>query len=185
MTEIPKYEPTVEYSPGDPWTIVRFMLMQHKRVLVPLMSDYHFFFSESLMGYLLVQGEPKKLKQYLLDFCIPATVIFDTFTMKPVIIPDVKAQRYKVAVDDPYNDIKILSHSLEYYAGNRNRLVCVCGPLIGLTGYVVRFHRSRRFVFSLEGNITCSSSNIKQSAFMTLAEYTALPPSQKNPAIDL
>lgn len=185
MTEIPKYEPTVEYRPGEPWTIVRFMLMQHKRVLVPIMADYHFFFSESLMGYLLVQCEPKQLKRYLLDFFIPAVVIFDTFTMKPVIIPDSKAQRYKQIAEDPYGDIKILSHPLEYYAGNRERLVCVCGPLIGLTGYVVRFHRSRRFVFSLEGNITCSSSNIKQSAFMTLAEYTVLPPLQKNPAIDL
>ena len=174
-----KYEPVIPPKDGDPWTILRFRLSQHKRVLPAITSDYHFYFSPNLLGYAFVQANPKELAEYLLKYYIPAVCIFNTLTLEHVLLSDSQTLLYKRVIDDPISSFTIVPHPLEFYAQNREKLVCVHGPLKGLTGYVVRIRRDRKFIFRLDNNFTFSASNIQQSSFLTLAEYSQLPQDQQ------
>jgi len=174
-----KYDPIKPHIDGNPWTILRFRLSQHKRVLPAITPDFHFFFSPNLIGYAFVQTDPKTLTEYLLQYYIPAVCIYNTLTQEHVVISDSRALMYQRIIDDPLSHFTIVPHPLEYYAQNREKLVCVHGPLRGMAGYVVRIRRDRKFIFRLDNNFTFSASNIQQSSFLTLTEYNHLPQSQK------
>lgn len=174
-----QYDPMISHVPGAMWTILRFNLIQHKRVIPQLLDTYHFYFNESLIGYTFVQTEPLGLMGYLRDNCIPAVVIYDSLTGEPAVLPDSRILLQKRIIDDPSTGFSVMPHSLDFYAHGHDRLICVSGPLAGYVGYIVRTHRDRKFVFAVGHGITFGVSVIMQSKFLTVKEYDRLPEQEK------
>ena len=155
------------------------MLSQHKRVLIPVSYEYHFFFSQALIGYLFVQAEPNELKQYLIDNSIPAALVYDPLTKEAACMADSDLLWFKNVLIDPSSRFSILPNPLEYYAAGNEELICVSGPMKGYTGFVIRTHRDRKFVFAIGNRLTFAASLIKDSKFLSLSEYNNLPDSHK------
>lgn len=174
-----QYNPTISHVPGAMWTIMRFNLMQHKRVIPQLLDTYHFYFNESLIGYTFVQTEPLGLMCYIRDNCIPAVVIFDSLTGEPAVLSDSRILLHKRIIDDPSTGFSVMPHPLDFYAQGHEKLICVSGPLSGYVGYIVRVHRDRKFVFAIGRGITFGVSAILQSKFLTMKEYDRLPEHEK------
>lgn len=155
------------------------MLSQHKRVLMPVSYEYHFFFSQTLLGYLFVQAEPDNLKQYLIDNSIPASLVYDPLTKEAARMEDSDLLWFKNVLIDPSSRFSILPNPLEYYASGNEELICVSGPMTGYTGFVIRTHRDRKFVFAIGNRLTFAASLVRDSKFLSLSDYNNLPDSQK------
>lgn len=174
-----QYDPIVSHVPDAKWSIIRFKLAQHKRVIPQILDTYHFYFNECLIGYTFVQTEPIGLRQYLQDNCVPAAVIFDCIADKPAVLADSAVLFHKRMIEDPSTGFSVMPHPLNYYAQGHEKLICVNGPMAGYVGYIVRAHRDRKFVFAVGRGITFGISAILQSKFLTMKEYDKLPENEK------
>lgn len=177
--ETPKYDPLIAHTPGNPWSILRFMLPQKKRVLTPLVPSFHFYFDERLLGYIFVQAEPKVIRQFLEENFVPCICIYDTVTEDFATMTDAKVVRLRMAMDDPSSVLSIMPHPIEYYAVGHDELICVNGPFPGSHGYVVRINRDRKFIFKIDNGITFGTSIINDLKFLTPEQYASLPKNER------
>jgi len=171
--------PTFPHTEGVIWTVVRFKLMMRRAVITPIRKKYHYYFNENLLGYLFVQEEPKKLRQFFEENAVPCLCIYDPLTHEFATMSDDKVIRLEMAMNDPSTVLSIMPHPIEYYAVGHDELVCVNGPIPGAHGYIIRTHRDRKFVFKIDNGITLSTSLMPTLKFLTPEEYASLPKSEK------
>ena len=177
-------DPPIQLKPsteGTPYLILRMNQQQQSKIIPLLAAKYPVLYHPSLLGYLFLQADPDELLTLIYDSGLELHLLMrrdshlpeGTHPLLPETIPYDLATTFVRILADPLTRFSIAPQPLSYYAEGNTPLICVDGPLKGLTGYIVRTHRTRRLIFQISPSLTASTDSLRSCTFLPLSQYEA------------
>ena len=118
----------------------------------------------TISGLLFIQGNDKKIKNYLRTYFPQYHVVNDCSTRRTAVIPDMVMQAFmKVSSADP-TKIRFMLNPLNHYAKGNTLVRVMTGPMAGLEGYIIRIDRDRRLVMGV-GDMTVAIGGVHKEQF--------------------
>lgn len=118
----------------------------------------------TISGLLFIQGNDKKIKNYLRTYFPQYHVVNDCSTRRTAVIPDLVMQAFmKVSSADP-TKIRFMLNPLNHYAKGNTLVRVMTGPMAGLEGYIIRIDRDRRLVMGV-GDMTVAIGGVHKEQF--------------------
>ena len=133
----------------------------------------------TISGLLFIQGNEKKIKNYLRAYFPQYHVVNDCSTRRTAVIPDMVMQAFmKVSSADP-TKIRFMLNPLNHYAKGNTLVRVMTGPMAGLEGYIIRIDRDRRLVMGV-GDMTVAIGGVHKEQFEAVEDVAR----QLNKGID-
>lgn len=133
----------------------------------------------TISGLLFIQGNEKKIKNYLRAYFPQYHVVNDCSTRRTAVIPDMVMQAFmKVSSADP-TKIRFMLNPLNHYAKGNTLVRVMTGPMAGLEGYIIRIDRDRRLVMGV-GDMTVAIGGVHKEHFEAVEDIAR----QLNKGID-
>lgn len=133
----------------------------------------------TISGLLFIQGNEKKIKNYLRAYFPQYHVVNDCSTRRTAVIPDMVMQAFmKVSSADP-TKIRFMLNPLNHYAKGNTLVRVMTGPMAGLEGYIIRIDRDRRLVMGV-GDMTVAIGGVHKEHFEAVEDVAR----QLNKGID-
>ena len=133
----------------------------------------------TISGLLFIQGNDKKIKNYLRTYFPQYHVVNDCSTRRTAVIPDMVMQAFmKVSSADP-TKIRFMLNPLNHYAKGNTLVRVMTGPMAGLEGYIIRIDRDRRLVMGV-GDMTVAIGGVHKEHFEAVEDVAR----QLNKGID-
>lgn len=133
----------------------------------------------TISGLLFIQGNEKKIKNYLRAYFPQYHVVNDCSTRRTAVIPDMVMQAFmKVSSADP-TKIRFMLNPLNHYAKGNTLVRVITGPMAGLEGYIIRIDRDRRLVMGV-GDMTVAIGGVHKEHFEAVEDVAR----QLNKGID-
>ena len=133
----------------------------------------------TISGLLFIQGNEKKIKNYLRAYFPQYHVVNDCSTRRTAVIPDMVMQAFmKVSLADP-TKIRFMLNPLNHYAKGNTLVRVMTGPMAGLEGYIIRIDRDRRLVMGV-GDMTVAIGGVHKEHFEAVEDVAR----QLNKGID-
>ncbi|MED9900218.1 MAG: hypothetical protein UFM30_05380 [Bacteroidales bacterium] len=133
----------------------------------------------TISGLLFIQGNDKKIKNYLRAYFPQYHVVNDCSTRRTAVIPDMVMQAFmKVSSADP-TKIRFMLNPLNHYAKGNTLVRVMTGPMAGLEGYIIRIDRDRRLVMGV-GDMTVAIGGVHKEHFEAVEDVAR----QLNKGID-
>ena len=133
----------------------------------------------TISGLLFIQGNDKKIKNYLRTYFPQYHVVNDCSTRRTAVIPDMVMQAFmKVSSADP-TKIRFMLNPLNHYAKGNTLVRVMTGPMAGLEGYIIRIDRDRRLVMGV-GDMTVAIGGVHKEQFEAVEDVAR----QLNNSID-
>lgn len=133
----------------------------------------------TISGLLFIQGNEKKIKNYLRAYFPQYHVVNDCSTRRTAVIPDMVMQAFmKVSSADP-TKIRFMLNPLNHYAKGNTLVRVMTGPMAGLEGYIIRIDRDRRLVMGV-GDMTVAIGGVHKEHFEAVEDVAR----QLNKSID-
>lgn len=133
----------------------------------------------TISGLLFIQGNDKKIKNYLRTYFPQYHVVNDCSTRRTAVIPDMVMQAFmKVSSADP-TKIRFMLNPLNHYAKGNTLVRVMTGPMAGLEGYIIRIDRDRRLVMGV-GDMTVAIGGVHKEQFEAVEDVAG----QLNKGID-
>lgn len=118
----------------------------------------------TISGLLFIQGNDKKIRNYLRTYFPQYHVVNDCSTRRTAVIPDMVMQAFmKVSSADP-TKIRFMLNPLNHYAKGNTLVRVMTGPMAGLEGYIIRIDRDRRLVMGV-GDMTVAIGGVHKEQF--------------------
>lgn len=134
----------------------------------------------TISGLLFIQGNDKKIRNYLRTYFPQYHVVNDCSTRRTAVIPDMVMQAFmKVSSADP-TKIRFMLNPLNHYAKGNTLVRVMTGPMAGLEGYIIRIDRDRRLVMGV-GDMTVAIGGVHKEQFEAVEDVAR----QLNKGIDL
>lgn len=143
----------------------------------------------TISGLLFIQGNEKKIKNYLRAYFPQYHVVNDCSTRRTAVIPDMVMQAFmKVSSADP-TKIRFMLNPLNHYAKGNTLVRVMTGPMAGLEGYIIRIDRDRRLVMGV-GDMTVAIGGVHKEHFEAVEDVArqlnkGIDPDQKRELSDL
>lgn len=143
----------------------------------------------TISGLLFIQGNEKKIKNYLRAYFPQYHVVNDCSTRRTAVIPDMVMQAFmKVSSADP-TKIRFMLNPLNHYAKGNTLVRVMTGPMAGLEGYVIRIDRDRRLVMGV-GDMTVAIGGVHKEQFEAVEDVArqlnnSIDPDQKRELSEL
>lgn len=143
----------------------------------------------TISGLLFIQGNDKKIKNYLRTYFPQYHVVNDCSTRRTAVIPDMVMQAFmKVSSADP-TKIRFMLNPLNHYAKGNTLVRVMTGPMAGLEGYIIRIDRDRRLVMGV-GDMTVAIGGVHKEHFEAVEDVArqlnnSIDPDQKRELSDL
>lgn len=143
----------------------------------------------TISGLLFIQGNDKKIKNYLRTYFPQYHVVNDCSTRRTAVIPDMVMQAFmKVSSADP-TKIRFMLNPLNHYAKGNTLVRVMTGPMAGLEGYIIRIDRDRRLVMGV-GDMTVAIGGVHKEHFEAVEDVArqlnkGIDPDQKRELSDL
>lgn len=143
----------------------------------------------TISGLLFIQGNDKKIKNYLRTYFPQYHVVNDCSTRRTAVIPDMVMQAFmKVSSADP-TKIRFMLNPLNHYAKGNTLVRVMTGPMAGLEGYIIRIDRDRRLVMGV-GDMTVAIGGVHKEQFEAVEDVArqlnkGIDPDQKRELSDL
>lgn len=133
----------------------------------------------TISGLLFIQGNDKKIKNYLRTYFPQYHVVNDCSTRRTAVIPDMVMQAFmKVSSADP-TKIRFMLNPLNHYAKGNTLVRVMTGPMAGLEGYIIRIDSDRRLVMGV-GDMTVAIGGVHKEQFEAVEDVAR----QLNNSID-
>ena len=143
----------------------------------------------TISGLLFIQGNDKKIKNYLRTYFPQYHVVNDCSTRRTAVIPDMVMQAFmKVSSADP-TKIRFMLNPLNHYAKGNTLVRVMTGPMAGLEGYIIRIDRDRRLVMGV-GDMTVAIGGVHKEQFEAVEDVArqlnnSIDPDQKRELSEL
>lgn len=143
----------------------------------------------TISGLLFIQGNDKKIKNYLRTYFPQYHVVNDCSTRRTAVIPDMVMQAFmKVSSADP-TKIRFMLNPLNHYAKGNTLVRVMTGPMAGLEGYIIRIDRDRRLVMGV-GDMTVAIGGVHKEQFEAVEDVArqlnnSIDPDQKRDLSEL
>lgn len=143
----------------------------------------------TISGLLFIQGNDKKIRNYLRTYFPQYHVVNDCSTRRTAVIPDMVMQAFmKVSSADP-TKIRFMLNPLNHYAKGNTLVRVMTGPMAGLEGYIIRIDRDRRLVMGV-GDMTVAIGGVHKEQFEAVEDVARqlnnnIDPDQKRELSDL
>ena len=143
----------------------------------------------TISGLLFIQGNEKKIKNYLRAYFPQYHVVNDCSTRRTAVIPDMVMQAFmKVSSADP-TKIRFMLNPLNHYAKGNTLVRVMTGPMAGLEGYIIRIDRDRRLVMGV-GDMTVAIGGVHKEHFEAVEDVArqlnnSIDPDQKRELSEL
>ena len=143
----------------------------------------------TISGLLFIQGNEKKIKNYLRAYFPQYHVVNDCSTRRTAVIPDMVMQAFmKVSSADP-TKIRFMLNPLNHYAKGNTLVRVMTGPMAGLEGYIIRIDRDRRLVMGV-GDMTVAIGGVHKEQFEAVEDVArqlnnSIDPDQKRDLSEL
>ena len=143
----------------------------------------------TISGLLFIQGNEKKIKNYLRTYFPQYHVVNDCSTRRTAVIPDMVMQAFmKVSSADP-TKIRFMLNPLNHYAKGNTLVRVMTGPMAGLEGYIIRIDRDRRLVMGV-GDMTVAIGGVHKEQFEAVEDVArqlnnSIDPDQKRDLSEL
>lgn len=143
----------------------------------------------TISGLLFIQGNDKKIKNYLRTYFPQYHVVNDCSTRRTAVIPDLVMQAFmKVSSADP-TKIRFMLNPLNHYAKGNTLVRVMTGPMAGLEGYIIRIDRDRRLVMGV-GDMTVAIGGVHKEQFEAVEDVArqlnnSIDPDQKRELSEL
>ena len=143
----------------------------------------------TISGLLFIQGNDKKIKNYLRTYFPQYHVVNDCSTRRTAVIPDMVMQAFmKVSSADP-TKIRFMLNPLNHYAKGNTLVRVMTGPMAGLEGYIIRIDRDRRLVMGV-GDMTVAIGGVYKEQFEAVEDVArqlnnSIDPDQKRELSEL
>ena len=143
----------------------------------------------TISGLLFIQGNDKKIKNYLRTYFPQYHVVNDCSTRRTAVIPDMIMQAFmKVSSADP-TKIRFMLNPLNHYAKGNTLVRVMTGPMAGLEGYIIRIDRDRRLVMGV-GDMTVAIGGVHKEQFEAVEDVArqlnnSIDPDQKRELSEL
>ena len=143
----------------------------------------------TISGLLFIQGNEKKIKNYLRTYFPQYHVVNDCSTRRTAVIPDMVMQAFmKVSSADP-TKIRFMLNPLNHYAKGNTLVRVMSGPMAGLEGYIIRIDRDRRLVMGV-GDMTVAIGGVHKEQFEAVEDVArqlnnSIDPDQKRELSEL
>lgn len=143
----------------------------------------------TISGLLFIQGNEKKIKNYLRAYFPQYHVVNDCSTRRTAVIPDMVMQAFmKVSSADP-TKIRFMLNPLNHYAKGNTLVRVMTGPMAGLEGYIIRIDRDRRLVMGV-GDMTVAIGGVHKEQFEAVEDVArqlnnSIDPDQKRELSEL
>lgn len=143
----------------------------------------------TISGLLFIQGNDKKIRNYLRTYFPQYHVVNDCSTRRTAVIPDMVMQAFmKVSSADP-TKIRFMLNPLNHYAKGNTLVRVMTGPMAGLEGYIIRIDRDRRLVMGV-GDMTVAIGGVHKEQFEAVEDVArqlnnSIDPDQKRELSEL
>lgn len=143
----------------------------------------------TISGLLFIQGNAKKIRNYLRTYFPQYHVVNDCSTRRTAVIPDMVMQAFmKVSSADP-TKIRFMLNPLNHYAKGNTLVRVMTGPMAGLEGYIIRIDRDRRLVMGV-GDMTVAIGGVHKEQFEAVEDVArqlnnSIDPDQKRELSEL
>ena len=143
----------------------------------------------TISGLLFIQGNEKKIKNYLRAYFPQYHVVNDCSTRRTAVIPDMVMQAFmKVSSADP-TKIRFMLNPINHYAKGNTLVRVMTGPMAGLEGYIIRIDRDRRLVMGV-GDMTVAIGGVHKEQFEAVEDVArqlnnSIDPDQKRELSEL
>ena len=143
----------------------------------------------TISGLLFIQGNDKRIKNYLRTYFPQYHVVNDCSTRRTAVIPDMVMQAFmKVSSADP-TKIRFMLNPLNHYAKGNTLVRVMTGPMAGLEGYIIRIDRDRRLVMGV-GDMTVAIGGVHKEQFEAVEDVArqlnnSIDPDQKRELSEL
>lgn len=143
----------------------------------------------TISGLLFIQGNAKKIRNYLRTYFPQYHVVNDCSTRRTAVIPDMVMQAFmKVSSADP-TKIRFMLNPLNHYAKGNTLVRVMTGPMAGLEGYIIRIDRDRRLVMGV-GDMTVAIGGVHKEQFEAVEDVarqlnSSIDPDQKRELSEL